>query len=204
MFLALMGRSLPGSGLGCAGSCFQVGIDWNPVHKFSLGPQRSETSLGSWLNLYQQTCYWHDSKEKKNSWFEVVCSIKILFYMYGCFFSLDVCVLCVPSTSRGQRRTLDLIELELWIVVSHCVGTGNQDWILCKGIKCSQPLGHLPILKKFLLKESMNIILSSRSEFEFPRLHGPQTSVGKLVWMSQIWQCAGVNMCLGSVNFSAV
>ena len=33
---------------------------------------------------------------------------------------------------REQKRVLDPLELELWIVVSHYVGAGNHIQVLCK------------------------------------------------------------------------
>jgi hypothetical protein len=34
---------------------------------------------------------------------------------------------------RGQKRMLDPLELELWMVVSHHMGAGNETQALCKG-----------------------------------------------------------------------
>lgn len=43
----------------------------------------------------------------------------------------------------GQERAPEIMDLELQLVVSHCVGAGNQNQVLCKCIKCSYPLGCL-------------------------------------------------------------
>lgn len=50
------------------------------------------------------------------------------------------------------------LELELWIVVSHHVGPGNQTQDLCKSNKCSELLSHLsgPFLVFVYTKESEN------------------------------------------------
>lgn len=45
----------------------------------------------------------------------------------------------VPSALRGQKRVLDLLELESVMVVSHPVGTGKQTRILWKNKRCESP-----------------------------------------------------------------
>ena len=52
-----------------------------------------------------------------------------LFYVYGCF------ACCVPMdhiayNAWGSLQPLDLLELELQIADSHCVGSGNWTQIL--------------------------------------------------------------------------
>ena len=37
---------------------------------------------------------------------------------------------------RGQKRALDLLELELQTIVSCCVGPGNHTWVLPKSCHC--------------------------------------------------------------------
>ena len=37
----------------------------------------------------------------------------------------------------GQKRALDPLELELWVIVSHHVSARNPDWVLCKSSQCS-------------------------------------------------------------------
>jgi hypothetical protein len=50
-------------------------------------------------------------------------------HLKGCAF---ICVSpCVSGTHRGKRRTLDPLGLELQVVVSHHVGSGNQTQVLC-------------------------------------------------------------------------
>lgn len=46
--------------------------------------------------------------------------LKIIFYVYECF----TCTLCMPDTLRVKKAS-DSLELELGVVVSHHVGTGN-------------------------------------------------------------------------------
>lgn len=45
--------------------------------------------------------------------------------------------MCVPDAHGGQKRELDPLKLELWMVVSHYVGTENGTQVLCKSNKCS-------------------------------------------------------------------
>lgn len=47
----------------------------------------------------------------------LVLFFKILFYVYGC-----LCIAHVPRAGRGQKRVYDPLELELEMVVDHCVG----------------------------------------------------------------------------------
>lgn len=54
--------------------------------------------------------------------------------------TLPVCLyMCMPDALRGQQRALNPAELELLMVVSHCMGAGNQTSVrvLCKNNKCS-------------------------------------------------------------------
>lgn len=37
----------------------------------------------------------------------------------------------------GQKKLLDLLELDLKFGVSYCMGPGNQTWVLCRSSKCS-------------------------------------------------------------------
>lgn len=43
----------------------------------------------------------------------------------------------MPGTHRDQKKVLDAPDLELWIVVSHHVGSGNNNMVCCKSNKCS-------------------------------------------------------------------
>lgn len=59
--------------------------------------------------------------------------------MYLCIYLCTTCMPTACTTTGGQQRVLDPLELELQMVVSHCVGTGNQAQVLCKN-KCSRLL----------------------------------------------------------------
>lgn len=50
-------------------------------------------------------------------------SFSILFYVYGCFACMSVCV-----TDRGQTTESDPLELDLWMILSHHVGVGIELW----------------------------------------------------------------------------
>lgn len=43
-----------------------------------------------------------------------------------------LCAMCVLAAHGGQKRTLDLLKLELQIIVNCHMGAGNQTWVLCK------------------------------------------------------------------------
>jgi hypothetical protein len=54
-----------------------------------------------------------------------LCFLKIYFI---CINILPVCVYCIthaPGAHRGQKKDLDLLELNVWMVLSHYVGAGN-------------------------------------------------------------------------------
>ena len=52
--------------------------------------------------------------------------LKDLFYVYECFGCMYVCPpCCMSGVCGGQKNSLDLLEVELWMVVSHHVGAGN-------------------------------------------------------------------------------
>lgn len=51
--------------------------------------------------------------------------------------------MCVPTACSSQKRVWDAWELELWVVVSHHVGTWNRTQVFCKSNKCSCLLSSL-------------------------------------------------------------
>jgi hypothetical protein len=60
-----------------------------------------------------------------------------------------MCVyICVPCGHRGQKGAVGALVLELWIVVSHHEGAGNQTWFLFKSPQCAELLSqhslHIP------------------------------------------------------------
>lgn len=60
-----------------------------------------------------------------------------------------LCVLyttCMSSVCMGQKRPLDPLGLKLHVVLSHHVGAGNRNRVLCQGGKCSFLLSHFSIL----------------------------------------------------------
>jgi hypothetical protein len=44
----------------------------------------------------------------------------------GVFLFVYLCTTCVPNINEGQKRSLDLLELELQTTVSQDVGGKNQ------------------------------------------------------------------------------
>lgn len=62
----------------------------------------------------------------------------ILFHVYEYFAYIYVYVLTwMPGVPWHQKMVLDFLQLELQLVVSHSVGTGNWIWIICRNSKCS-------------------------------------------------------------------
>lgn len=56
---------------------------------------------------------------------------------------LCMCTVCMPDTYVGQKRALNPLKLELWVVVSPHMGARNQSQILWKTRKCFLPLSYL-------------------------------------------------------------
>ena len=50
---------------------------------------------------------------------------------------MSICVTNVYSAHGDQERTLDSLEMEIQVVVCHCVVAGNQTWVLRKSSKTS-------------------------------------------------------------------
>lgn len=50
-----------------------------------------------------------------------------IFILWICMFCLHICMstICVPGALEIQKRTLCPLELELWMIVGHHVGSGN-------------------------------------------------------------------------------
>lgn len=44
---------------------------------------------------------------------------------------------CTPHACRGQKRVLDLLELEFQMVMNCHVGAGKQRQVFCDSNKCS-------------------------------------------------------------------
>ena len=60
----------------------------------------------------------------------------MLFYMcedFACIYAPCTCL----APEEARRRLSDPLGLDLWMVVSHSVGSRNQTWVLCKSNKCS-------------------------------------------------------------------
>ena len=52
--------------------------------------------------------------------------------MHAWFACMYLCTSWMPGAHRGQKKALDLRELELQMVVSFQVGAKNRTWVLCK------------------------------------------------------------------------
>lgn len=62
--------------------------------------------------------------------------------MNACLHTL-VCTEYVLGALRTKKKASDLLELELWEVVNHCVGAGNRTWVPGKSNKGFQLLSRL-------------------------------------------------------------
>ena len=51
-------------------------------------------------------------------------SLNFVFILCVQVYCLHVCI-CVPGAREGEKRALDPLELELYTVVGHHVGTGK-------------------------------------------------------------------------------
>jgi hypothetical protein len=61
-----------------------------------------------------------------------------------------MCTISVPGAQRGQKKVSDALELELQVVVSYYVDSGNQTWVFCKDKRCFSLLIHLSSTYLFL------------------------------------------------------
>lgn len=67
------------------------------------------------------------------------------FFHFNFYLFLCICVFCLyvyppqymPGAHKCQKKTLDPLELELWMLVNYYVGAGNWNWVPCKSSKCS-------------------------------------------------------------------
>lgn len=67
--------------------------------------------------------------------------ILFCYFLWVIWLHVYLCIICVFSTFRGQKMSLDPLELELQTVVSHHVSAGS--WICVLWKKRTQPLSHL-------------------------------------------------------------
>lgn len=63
------------------------------------------------------------------------CILSNVYEYFACIY-VCICTMCVYCVHRGQEWALDTLELKLLMVVSYCVGSGNQIWTLCKRNTC--------------------------------------------------------------------
>ena len=92
----------------------------------------------------------HFSRVSKNDIQFIFISWNI-FHLCVCVCMLVCVCVCMCVCVCAQRYTVDsggqmmalVLELNLQMVVSHHVGSGNQIQVLCKSNKCSYPPSHL-------------------------------------------------------------
>ena len=71
-----------------------------------------------------------------------MCVFIIFMGMCVCFYEI-MRTKCVQKPMEA-KRALDLLELELAMVVSYCIGGGNSTQVLCKRSKYSRLLSSSP------------------------------------------------------------
>lgn len=54
--------------------------------------------------------------------------LKNLDLFYECFTCVWKYTVCIPGAHGGRKRGSDLLELELWMVVSCHVDVGTKPW----------------------------------------------------------------------------
>lgn len=54
-----------------------------------------------------------------------------VFWMHASMYT------CIPGACAEQRKVLNFLELELWMLWSSQVGAGNWTRVLCRSSKCS-------------------------------------------------------------------
>lgn len=71
--------------------------------------------------------------------------IFVICVMHVCMMHVRMYIwtTCILDAHEGQKRVLDVLELELWMAVSHHVGSGNQTPVLCMSSQHSQLLSCL-------------------------------------------------------------
>jgi hypothetical protein len=82
---------------------------------------------------------WKKKREKppNNLKGDTIHCFNVLFYVFDVLLALCLCAKCVTGACGGQKRTLDLLDLELLMTVSCHVGARNRTQVLCKSSQCS-------------------------------------------------------------------
>lgn len=71
-----------------------------------------------------------------------------LFTVYACLTCMYVmCTTPIPGAWGDPKKTLALLELELWMIVNHALSVRAENWTLslCKSHQCSIQLSHLSV-----------------------------------------------------------
>ena len=72
--------------------------------------------------------------------------IPVFNFVNVCMFCLHVRMYIIyrPGANGGQKRVLDLLEMESQAIVSSHVGDRNLSQVLCKNSQRSKPQNHIP------------------------------------------------------------
>lgn len=92
--------------------------------------ETTEHSL-AWQAAPKMACVpWLGLSEQRPTFFIITI---IIIFLCVCFhLYVYMCTMCMPDSHRGRRKTLDLLELGLQMVVKHHVDTENWTWVFCK------------------------------------------------------------------------
>lgn len=76
-------------------------------------------------------CEWNDSFHSflKSYYFNFCVGV-------FCLANIYLCTMCMPFVYGGQKKALDILELEFQLVVSHYMSAGNEIWDLRKSSQC--------------------------------------------------------------------
>jgi hypothetical protein len=70
-----------------------------------------------------------------------------IYFQYLCVWAFAhmyvyVPTICLLGACEGQKRPPDPLEVEIWMVVSHHISSGNWTWVPCKSDKWPGVVAH--------------------------------------------------------------
>jgi hypothetical protein len=61
----------------------------------------------------------------------------LILYVWSSWLHVSMCIMCMPSASRGHKKTSGPLELVSQMVIGNDGVAGNRTWVLCKSNKFS-------------------------------------------------------------------
>lgn len=134
--------------LGCVMSLISISkfsFEWVSICFFKVAtrPINRHTPM----YMLGDTCFgisWDMMRDLNSLWlyqaskiYFIFIGLLILFCMWTLYLSACMCTMYITGTQGSQKRILDPLKLELWMVVNHFVGSENWIWVLCRGNKYS-------------------------------------------------------------------